>query len=93
MYYISRKVQGVEERYTPIERHCLALAFTTQKLRHYFLSFKVQLVTKNDPIRYLFSRPVLTGRTARWLLALAEFEIVCVALRAIKCQALADLLA
>ncbi|KAH7845471.1 hypothetical protein Vadar_002619 [Vaccinium darrowii] len=93
VYYISRKVQGAEERYTPIERHCLALVFTAQKLRHYFLSFKVQLVTRNDPMRYLLSRPMLNGRAARWLLALAEFDIECTAPRAIKCQALVDLLA
>ena len=93
VYYISRKVQGAEERYTPIERHCLALVFTAQKLRHYFLSFKVQLVTRNDPMRYLLSRPVLNGRAAKWLLTLAEFDIECTVPRAIKCQALADLLA
>ncbi|KAG5524128.1 hypothetical protein RHGRI_030950 [Rhododendron griersonianum] len=93
VYYISRKIQGAEERYTPVERHCLALVFTAQKLRHYFLSFPVQLVTKSDPVRYLLSRPALSGRIARWLLALAEFEITCVTPRAIKCQALADLLA
>ncbi|XP_028108109.1 uncharacterized protein LOC114306980 [Camellia sinensis] len=38
VYYISRKIRGAEVQYTPIERHCLALVFTAQKLKHYFLA-------------------------------------------------------
>lgn len=30
-----------------------------------------------NPIRYLLSRPALSGRTARWLLQLSEFYIEC----------------
>ncbi|XP_028119492.1 uncharacterized protein LOC114316983 [Camellia sinensis] len=93
VYYISRKIQGAEVRYTPIERHCLALVFTPQKLRHYLLAHQIRIVTKSDPIRYLLSKPALTGKVARWLLALGEFEITCLAPKAIKSQALADLLA
>ncbi|KAG5552566.1 hypothetical protein RHGRI_010597 [Rhododendron griersonianum] len=90
---VSRKVQGAKERYTPIERHCLALVFTAQKLRHYFLSFPIKVITKSDPVRYLLSRPALTGWVAGWLLTLAEFDISCTTRKPIKCQALSDLLA
>ncbi|XP_028084857.1 uncharacterized protein LOC114285975 [Camellia sinensis] len=93
VYYISRKIRGAEVRYTPVERHCLALVFTTQKLRHYFLAHQIQIVTRSDPIRYLLSKSALTRKVARWLLALGEFEITCVAPKAIKSQALTDLLA
>ena len=44
VYYISRKVNGVEWRYTPIERHRLALIFTARKLRHYFLAHPIHVV-------------------------------------------------
>lgn len=57
------------------------------------LSHKVHLVTKSDPIRYLLSQPVLSGRSARWLFKFSEFEITSVPKRAIKGQAIADLLA
>ncbi|XP_028085085.1 uncharacterized protein LOC114286190 [Camellia sinensis] len=93
VYYIGQKIRGAEVQYTPIERHCLAWVFTAQKLRHYFLAHQIQIVTRSDPIRYLLSKPALTGKVARWLLALGEFEITCVAPKAIKSQALADLLA
>ncbi|XP_028077305.1 uncharacterized protein LOC114279278 [Camellia sinensis] len=93
VYYISRVVQGAEIRYSPIERHCLALVFAAKKLRHYLLSYPIYLMTRSDPIRFLLTRPALSGRPARWLLSLAEYDITCKAPKAIKSQALADLLA
>ncbi|XP_028054185.1 uncharacterized protein LOC114258431 [Camellia sinensis] len=93
IYYISRKVNGAESRYTPIERHCLALIFTAQKLPYYFLAHPIQVVTRSDPVRYLLSKLALTGRMTRWLLALAEYDIACVTSKVIKSKALADLLA
>ncbi|XP_028088019.1 uncharacterized protein LOC114288661 [Camellia sinensis] len=87
------KSMAAESRYTPVERHYLALIFTAQKLRHYFLAHPIQVMTKSDPVCYLLSKPTLTRRMARWLLALAEYDITCVTPKAIKSQALADLLA
>ncbi|XP_042519154.1 uncharacterized protein LOC122092919 [Macadamia integrifolia] len=37
-----------------------------------------------DPIKYLFEKPTLMGRLARWLLLLAEFDIVYVIQKSIK---------
>lgn len=93
VYYISRVIQGAEARYSPVERHCLALVFAAQKLRHYLLAYTVHLITRCDPIRFLLTRPALAGRPARWLLSLAEYDITCKAPKAVKSQALADLLA
>ncbi|XP_028072670.1 uncharacterized protein LOC114274890 [Camellia sinensis] len=53
---------------------------------------KVSYIQRSDLIRYLLSKPALTGKVARWLLALGEFKITCVAPKAIKSQALTDLL-
>ena len=35
LYYLSRTLVGAESNYTPIEKICLALVFSVQKLRHY----------------------------------------------------------
>lgn len=68
--------------------------FVTQKLRHYyFLAHSVILVTKSNPLRYLLSRPVMLGRTARWLLQLNEYDITVVNLKKLRNQALSDLIA
>ena len=41
IYYISKKMLDYEEKYSPIEKTCVALLWVTQKLRHYMLAFKV----------------------------------------------------
>ncbi|XP_028058451.1 uncharacterized protein LOC114262295 [Camellia sinensis] len=52
-----------------------------------------EVVTRSDPVRYLLSKPTRTGRMARWLLAIVEYDITYVTLKVIKSQALADKLA
>ena len=46
-----------------------------------------------DPIKYIFEKPALTGKIARWQVLLSEFDILFVARKAIKGQAIADYLA
>ncbi|CAL9024801.1 unnamed protein product [Prunus brigantina] len=93
IYYVSRQLRGAEARYPKTELLCLALVYVAQRLRHYFLAHKLQLIVKSDPVRYLLTRPVLSGRLARWLLQLSEFDIICTTPKAIKGQAVIDMLA
>jgi ribonuclease HI len=93
IYYVSRTLKDAESRYSGAERSCLALIYASQRLRHYFLAHKVQLMTKSHPIRSLLHRSVLSGRLAQWLLQLSQYEIVAETPTAIKSQAIADLLA
>ncbi|XP_027335192.1 uncharacterized protein LOC113849467 [Abrus precatorius] len=46
-----------------------------------------------DLIKYIFGKPALTGRIARWQVFLSEYDIVYVTQKAIKGNALADYLA
>ncbi|CAL8163112.1 unnamed protein product [Prunus armeniaca] len=93
IYYVSRQLTGAEMRYPKTELSCLALVYAAQRLRHYFLAHKLHLIVKSDPVRYLLTRPVLSGRLARWLLQLSEFDITCTTPKAIKGQAVIDMLA
>jgi ribonuclease HI len=93
IYYVSRTLKDAESRYSGAERSCLALIYASQRLRHYFLAHKVQLMTRSHPIRSLLQRPVLSGRLAQWLLQLSQYEIIVETPTAIKSQAIADLLA
>ncbi|KAG9450556.1 hypothetical protein H6P81_010521 [Aristolochia fimbriata] len=91
--YLSRTLVGVELNFSPIEKTCLALIFAIQKLRHYLLAHSTSLISRADPLMYIMSRPILSGRLAKWVLLLSEFEINFVPQRAIKGQALANFLA
>ena len=82
-----------ETCYSRAKKACLSLIYVAQRLRDYFLAHTVYLMTKSYPIRSFLRRPVLSGRLARWLLQLSEFEIIPIAPTAIKGQAIVDLLA
>ena len=66
VYYISRLMKGPELRYSTAERVCFSVAFTVSKFNHYFLGHHVQLVTKSNPVKYLLTRPQLSGRMVQW---------------------------
>ncbi|XP_059635617.1 uncharacterized protein LOC132277787 [Cornus florida] len=93
LYYLSRRLTPIELKYPPIEKTCLALVFATKKLRHYFLAHTVHHIARADPLKYVMSRPVLSGRLARWSILLNEFEIIYVPRKAVKGQVLVDFLA
>ena len=46
-----------------------------------------------NPLKYIFQKPMPTGRLSKWKILLTEFDIIYVTRPAIKAQALADHLA
>ncbi|KAL6338534.1 hypothetical protein AAG906_020636 [Vitis piasezkii] len=55
--------------------------------------YSVHLISRLDPLRYLFDRPALAGRLMRWLVLLTEFDIHYVSQKSIKGSVVADHLA
>ena len=53
IYYVSRILKDVETRYSRAEKACLSLIYAAQRLRHYFLTHTVYLMTESHPIRLL----------------------------------------
>ncbi|KAL0290342.1 UNVERIFIED_CONTAM: hypothetical protein Scaly_2674400 [Sesamum calycinum] len=93
LYSLSRTMMPNELKYSPIEKLCLALIFSVQKLKHYFPSHSIHLVSKANPLKYVIAKPVLSDKLARWYLQLQQFEITYVPQKAVKGQVLADFLA
>ncbi|XP_059639353.1 uncharacterized protein LOC132281694 [Cornus florida] len=63
------------------------------KLRVYMLPVSVYIICQTDLIKYMLSRPLITGRIGKWALALMEFNFAYVPQKTIKGRALADFLA
>src|SRR4051812_40344203 len=51
------------------------------------------LISKMDPIKYVFEKPALSGRIARWQMILTEYDIQYTSKKAIKGSVVADHLA
>ncbi|XP_059078121.1 uncharacterized protein LOC131876682 [Cryptomeria japonica] len=76
-----------------MEKLCLALVFTTQKLRHYILHVETWVIDKNDILKHLFANFDLSGRLAKWVMLLFEFKLHLITQKSIKGQVIAIQLA
>ena len=82
-----------ECRYIMIEYLCLAMVWSTRRLEHYVTKYSILLVSRLDPLRYLFDWPILTCRLMKWLVLLTEFGILYVTRKSVKGSIVADHLA
>ena len=74
IYFVSKALQGPESRYQSLEKAALAVVFSARRLRHYFHSFTVVVMT-NLPIQKVLQKPDVAGRMVRWAVELSEFDI------------------
>ncbi|KAL2231768.1 UNVERIFIED_CONTAM: Gag-Pol polyprotein [Sesamum indicum] len=89
IYYVSKMLQGAESRYSEMEKLALALVVTARKLRPYFQSHKVVVLT-NHPLKHVISRPEASGRLIKWAVVLGQYDIEYQPRTAQKAQVLAD---
>ncbi|XP_043725630.1 uncharacterized protein LOC122672198 [Telopea speciosissima] len=92
VYYLSEKLLEYETHYTSLENMCTALVWATRRLRHCMITQPIRLISRMDPIKYLFEKPALTRRMAKWLLLLSEFDITYVNQKSIKGPAISNYL-
>src|SRR4051812_43755149 len=93
IYYLSKKFTDCESRYSMLEKTCCALAWASKRLRQYMINNTTWLISKMDPIKYVFEKHALTRRIARWQMLLSEYDIEYRAQKAVKGSILADHLA
>ena len=93
IYYLSKKFTDCEIRYSQLEKTCCALAWAARRLRQYMLNHTTLLISKMDPVKYIFEKPALTGRVARWQMILTEYDIRYTSQKDIKGSILSDYLA
>ncbi|KAK3012116.1 hypothetical protein RJ639_010589 [Escallonia herrerae] len=89
IYYISKVLQDVETRYPKIDKIALALIISARRLRPYFQSHTIIVLT-DQPLRKVLRSPEASGRLVNWSVELGEFDIQYNPRTTIKAQALAD---
>ena len=92
VYYISKRLVDAETRYPEMEKLALALVIATRKLRPYFHSHLVRVLT-NYPLRQILQKLHALGRLLKWAIELSQFEIEFQPRPVIKGQALAGFIA
>ncbi|XP_074301041.1 uncharacterized protein LOC141632388 [Silene latifolia] len=88
-YYVSKSLLPAETRYTSLEKLVLALVTASYKLRPYFESHTISVVT-NYPLKTIMRKPELSGRMAKWSIHLSGYDLKFKPRAAIKSQALED---
>ncbi|XP_075077149.1 uncharacterized protein LOC142163895 [Nicotiana tabacum] len=89
IYYLRKKFMSCKAKYTLIER-CCALTWIAQKLRHYMSVYTTHLISRLNPLKYIFEKPMPIGKLAKMKIFLTQFDSVYITQMAIKGQALAD---
>ena len=76
IYYLSKKFTDYESKYSSLENMFFVLAWAVQRLKQYMLYHTTWLIARLDPIKYIFEKPSLSRRIARWQVLLSEFDIL-----------------
>jgi len=64
IYFVSKALQGPKMRYQSLEKAALAVVFSSRRLRHYFHSFTVVVMT-DLLIQKVLQKPDVAGRMVR----------------------------
>ena len=89
IYYTSKALRGVEGRYPLIEKLAFTLIIASRKLRHYFQTHVINVMTVH-PLKKAMNRLEAAGRLIQWAVELREFDIRYQPKNTIKAQALVD---
>ncbi|XP_062103781.1 uncharacterized protein LOC133814891 [Humulus lupulus] len=89
VYYVSKWLVDVENRYSEIEKLAYALVVASRKLRPYFHAHAIEVLT-DSPLRQVLHKPDTLGRMIKWLIELSQFDITYTPTIAINGQVLAD---
>ncbi|KAF8109359.1 hypothetical protein N665_0097s0014 [Sinapis alba] len=89
VFYTSKRLTDAETRYPTLERIALAIVTSARKLRPYFQSHSIIVLT-DLPLRTILQNANQSGRLSKWVIELSEYDITYKGRPTIKAQVLAD---
>ena len=91
VYFISHALRDAKAKYSEVENMVFALIMASRKLKPYLQAHQIKVLTR-QPLRKVIERRVHSSRMTDWVDQLADFGLEYVPGRAIKAQALPDLI-
>jgi hypothetical protein len=92
VYFISEVLSETKVCYLQIQKLLYAIVLTWRKLRHYFQSHPMTVVS-SFPLGEIVQNQEVSGRIAKWTVELMGETLAYAPCKAIKSQVLADFLA
>ncbi|KFK40896.1 hypothetical protein AALP_AA2G057300 [Arabis alpina] len=89
IFYVSKTLTDAETRYPQLEKLALFVVMASQKLRPYFQSHTI-VILSTFPLRSVLHSPSQSGRLAKWVVELSEYDIEYKGRTCNKSQVLAD---
>ena len=74
IHYASQFLNNVEKNYSTTEHEALAMIYSVGKFRHYLLANHFVFYVDHQALLYLVNQPVVSGRIAKWMLLLQEYD-------------------
>ena len=71
---MSKRLLDVETRYPELEKRALTLMVASKKLRPYFHTHLIEVLT-NYPVRQVLQKLEALGRLLKWAIELGQFEV------------------
>ena len=89
IFYTSQRMTDAETRYSTLEKMALAVMTSARKLRPYFQSHLIIVLT-NLPLRTVMQNSNHSGKLSKWAIELSEYDVTFQSKPAAKSHVLAE---
>ncbi|KAJ1698478.1 hypothetical protein LUZ63_006990 [Rhynchospora breviuscula] len=89
VYFVSRVLRDAEIRYPPVEKAAFAVMIASRKLKPYFQTHPIKMLT-DLPFQRILGQLDVAGRLLKWAVELSEYDVSFEPRTAYKGQVLAD---